>query len=394
MSKSSIVIGNKDKQKESMALSSLIHALIELESYAVARFVEKDNKAPVMVLLAPSIEAGYECLVDVELPFAEDIHSFKFPPLDKVVTVAGKNLIQHRNLPSDELMKAMSDYVDSMDLSKFGTDADGKPAEYAPPHQTYSPVPHRIQQAIRHRAIYPLDELPPPMDVIVKYTAPPKELVERSQSALNAVIKAADVKKVPPKQKGRKRTREYDKPLSGLNIEALLGSSGKRTKISADNAIPEFKQLLATTTDIAEISDAAKQMGEIVQGYIRESVGDMGYGRAVEALRVMREELMDLEEPEVFNEFVRGLKGQILKKELKGERREMWWLIKAHRLGLIDDKMSELSKVTEEKAKEVRRREIEAKMREFADNENSSIQCNRDAVVNHVEELNQRALLI
>jgi ATP-dependent DNA helicase 2 subunit 2 len=386
MSKSSIIVGSKDKQEEIMALSSFIHALLDSESYAIARFVEKDNKAPVMVILAPSIESGYECLVDAELPFAEDIRSFKFPPLDKVVTVAGKNLIQHRNLPSDELVNAMSDYVDSMDLSEFGSDADGKRAEYAAPHQTYSPVIHRIQQAIRQRAIYPLDELPPPLDVTVKYTTPPKALIKQSQLALNAVIKAADVKKVPPKQKGRKRTREYDKPLSGLNIDLLLGSSGKRTKISADNAVPEFKQLLATTTDIAQIRDAAKQMGEIVQGYIKESVGDTGYGRAVEALRVMREELMDLEEPEMFNDFARDLKRKILSKELKGERREMWWLIKAHRLGLIDDQMSELSKVTEQKAKEVRLLEIDAE-RELANYENSSIRCNRNDVVKHVQKL-------
>lgn len=108
-----------------MALSSLIHALYELDSYAVARFVEKDGKDPKLILLAPSIEADYECLVDIELPFAEDVRHYRFPPLDRVVTVAGKNLIQHRNLPSDELMQAMSDYVDTMDLSTFGKDDEG-----------------------------------------------------------------------------------------------------------------------------------------------------------------------------------------------------------------------------------------------------------------------------
>jgi ATP-dependent DNA helicase 2 subunit 2 len=62
---------------------------------------------------------------------------------------------------------------------------------------------------------------------------------------------------------------------------------------------------------------------------------------------------MDLEEPEIFNEFVEGLKGRILKRELNGNRTEMWYLIKNRKLGLIDDRMSELSNVTEGKAKEV-----------------------------------------
>jgi ATP-dependent DNA helicase 2 subunit 2 len=108
-----------------MALSSLIHALHELESFAVARLVPKDEKPPVLVLLAPSIEPEYECLLDVELPFAEDVRSYKFPPLDRVVTVSGKTLKVHRNLPGGDLNKAMSDYVDRMDLSSFGEDDDG-----------------------------------------------------------------------------------------------------------------------------------------------------------------------------------------------------------------------------------------------------------------------------
>lgn len=123
--KSSIIIANKTNDKASMALSSIIHALYELDSYAIARFVAKDGKDPLLLLLVPSIEPDFECLVDIELPFAEDVRHYRFPPLDKVVTVAGKNLLQHRNLPSDELMDAVSKYVDSMDLSKFGRDDEG-----------------------------------------------------------------------------------------------------------------------------------------------------------------------------------------------------------------------------------------------------------------------------
>ena len=108
-----------------MALSSLIHALFELESYAVARLVAKTDKEPVIVLLAPSIEVDYECLHDVQLPFTEDIRSYRFPPLDKVLTVSGKEIKEHRNLPTDALSAAMSAYVDRMDLSTFAKDEEG-----------------------------------------------------------------------------------------------------------------------------------------------------------------------------------------------------------------------------------------------------------------------------
>lgn len=125
MSVSSIIIAQKTNNKAIMALSSLIWALSELESYAIARLVPKADKPPVLLIVAPSIENDYECLLDVQLPFVEDVRSYKFPPLDKVVTVSGKIITAHRNLPTEKLSSAISDYVDSMDLSTFGKDDEG-----------------------------------------------------------------------------------------------------------------------------------------------------------------------------------------------------------------------------------------------------------------------------
>ncbi|KAL9101014.1 MAG: hypothetical protein Q9163_003680 [Psora crenata] len=125
MSVSCVIIAQKTNTKAIVALSSLVHALFELESYAVARLVTKTDKEPVIILLAPSIEVDYECLLDVQLPFAEDVRSYKFPPLDRVITVSGKTITEHRNLPSDALTKAMSSYVDRMDLSHASKDDEG-----------------------------------------------------------------------------------------------------------------------------------------------------------------------------------------------------------------------------------------------------------------------------
>ena len=138
MSRTNVIVAQRNNEKASMAFSSLIHALYELEIYAVARLVTKVNVKPLILLLAPSIEqlggetdaasngGGFECLTDVELPFAEDLRQYKFPPLDRVQTVSGKTLTtEHRNLPDGRLRKAMSDYVDQMNLDEFGQDEDG-----------------------------------------------------------------------------------------------------------------------------------------------------------------------------------------------------------------------------------------------------------------------------
>lgn len=116
LSPTNIIIAQRANDTASLALSSFIHALFELGCYAVARLAVKENKPPVMVLLAPSIEPDYECLHEVQLPFAEDVRTYRFPPLDKVITVSGKVITEHRNLPNDDLLNAMSKYVDSMEL--------------------------------------------------------------------------------------------------------------------------------------------------------------------------------------------------------------------------------------------------------------------------------------
>ena len=337
-----------------MALSSLIHALFELDSYAVARLVPKADKEPFITLLAPSIEGDYECLLDIQLPFAEDVRSYKFPPLDRVITVSGKEIREHRNLPNDALKAAMSDYVDRMDLSDFGKDDEGNPAEYMSMTDTYSPALHRIDQAVRWRAVHPSEPVPPPYEILTRYSNPPEELVARAKRKLEKLIAAADVKKVPPKAQSRKRNRNEIKPLSGLDVGALLSSSNKsnkKIKITRENPIPEFRQALDTAESEDAIRDAARQFSKIIETQIKDSFGDIAYDKAVEELGTMRTEMIEMEEPEVYNEFVRSLKGKLLGEELGGDRREMWYAIRKSRLGLIGKGSSDKSRVDEDEAK-------------------------------------------
>ncbi|KFY63939.1 hypothetical protein V496_03567 [Pseudogymnoascus sp. VKM F-4515 (FW-2607)] len=350
MGESCVTVAARSNDKARLALSSLVHALAELESYAVARIVLKDGKDPQLVLLTPSIEPELECLIDVPLPFAEDVRLYRFPPLDRVITLSGQTMTKHRNLPTDELTNAMSAYVDAMDISTFGKDDEGNPVEYMAIEDTYSPVLHRINQAIRRRAVQPDEPVQPPPEVLMKYSKPPADLVKASATELEALIKAADVKKVPPKAKGR-RAKEAIKPLSGLNIDALL-SREERSEISSENAIPEYKQRLGAAVDITTIESASKEMEGIIRSLIEHSLGDSGYGRAIANLGVMRDELASLEMPEVYNSFIRRLKEDLLKEKLGGDRRELWWEVKKARLGLVDKRKTEVSTVSEEEATE------------------------------------------
>lgn len=126
MSKTCTIIAQKTNDLAAMALSSFIHTLYELDTCAIARLVTKQDKPPVVLALAPLIEPDFECLIDVELPFAEDYRQHRFPPLDRIPTISGKVLTEHRLLPNEDLQEAMSAYVKGMDLSEADTDEDGK----------------------------------------------------------------------------------------------------------------------------------------------------------------------------------------------------------------------------------------------------------------------------
>jgi len=349
MSTCNVIIAQKTNDKAILALSSFIHGLFEKDCYAVARLVAKNNKPPLIVLLAPSIEPDYECLLEVQLPFAEDVRSYRFPPLDKVVTVSGKTVTEHRNLPDDDLLYAMSRYVDSMEI--VSNNENGVPLDTIPLDEMYSPVIHRIGLAIRRRAIHPSESLPSPSSKLMQASQPSEEVQARARKHLERLEKVADVKKVPPKTKGRKRNHQADKPLSGLDVDGLLHHE-KRTKISPNNTIPEFKQALVGTDNIEGVSDSVNQMGAIIEDQIRNSLGDANYDRVVEELGVMKDELVAYEEPGLYNDFLRRLKKKILQNELAGDRRELWWLIRRSNVGLIDKSVSELSNVTEQEARE------------------------------------------
>lgn len=338
-----ILVARKLDSKAAFALSSLVHALFELGSCAIARFVKKDMSEPQLTLLSPLVTGEIECLIENDLPFAEDIRQYRFPPLDKIVTVSGKTLTSHRNLPNDELLSAMDQFVDNLSLmngeERFAMD------------DTFSPLLHTVEGAIKYRAVHPRDPIPPKPEVLLEPSRQPADLQDQSKDALQRLIKAADVKKVPPKAKGRRRYREQEKPLSGLDVASLLKKED-RLKIAPDNAIPEFKQILETTDKEEVVKDAVKQMSAIVQDQIATSFGDNSYDRAAEGLGTMRQELVELEMPELYNNALTQIKKRLLAEELGGNRKEFWWKVRVSRLGLIDKTQSESSDVSKEQASE------------------------------------------
>ncbi|KAI1615978.1 ATP-dependent DNA helicase 2 subunit 2 [Exophiala viscosa] len=335
-----MIVAQKGNDKAAYALSSLVHALFELGSVAVGRLVKKDMSEPILTTLSPLIEEDIECLIENVLPFAEDVRSYRFPPLDKVLTVSGKELTEHRNLPNAMLLKSMSDFVDGMSLVH---DDD----ELMAMDDTFSPALHTIEGAIKDRAVKPDSQagLKKGEEFVEKYAKQPKDLQEQSKENLARLIAAADVKKVPSKAKGRRRYREAEKPISGLNVQELFRKED-RSNISPDNAVAGFKQMMEGEKNMERIKDTMQQMSAIIQEHVRTSYGEANYNRVLEELGLLREEMLGLEEPGLYNDVLRQLKKRLVAKELGGDRAKLGYLIRKHKLSLIDNEASEFSDVS------------------------------------------------
>ena len=59
----------------------------------------------------------------------------------------------------------------------------------------YSPILHRVDQGIRWRAIHPTEPIPPPYEILTKYSKPPADLLASSEKQLKKLTAAAGVKK-------------------------------------------------------------------------------------------------------------------------------------------------------------------------------------------------------
>jgi ATP-dependent DNA helicase 2 subunit 2 len=66
------------------------------------------------------------------MPFKEEIANWSFPSLDRIQTVTGKPVTEHRLLPKKDLLHSMDDFVDSMMLPVYAVEGD---AEEAPAKQ-------------------------------------------------------------------------------------------------------------------------------------------------------------------------------------------------------------------------------------------------------------------
>lgn len=75
------------------------------------------------------------------------------------------------------------------------SNTDRNPAEYASIDETFNPAIHRVNNAVKMRAAYPDKPVPETPASLLRFSAPPEDLIEKVQPRVDSLIELADVKK-------------------------------------------------------------------------------------------------------------------------------------------------------------------------------------------------------
>lgn len=75
------------------------------------------------------------------------------------------------------------------------TKARRNPDEYAALHDLYSPIIHRVNQAVRARAVAPDGNIAAVPEILKKYSEPPEKLIKQARPQIDALKKVAELKK-------------------------------------------------------------------------------------------------------------------------------------------------------------------------------------------------------
>ncbi|KAG6845292.1 hypothetical protein H0H87_011443 [Tephrocybe sp. NHM501043] len=226
------------------ALSSIVKAMNEKNSMAIARWVTKDDMDPKMGVLTPVEWDEVDCLLWAQMPFADDIRKYTFASLDNLVSKKGEILTEHPFIPTQEQREAMNAFVDGMDLMDAGDkDEEGT-------IESYNPSIHRTKQAMFHCAVVSdlvANPLPPPHPELLKFFEPPKRVLKRSREALEECINVFKIKHVPKKVL---KTRKDEHAHAQDEDDNLLLLEGKRPSLHATMSQVQISEPSSSTQHI------------------------------------------------------------------------------------------------------------------------------------------------
>ena len=357
----------QDSDYSRTALSSLVEAMVREEMVAIVRRVYSKNSAPRLAALIP--EDGFSVdgdnirsLVYIELPFAEDLRNYQFPPLWSSSDGDGTKL--GKGDPSDSQLKAVDKLIDSMMLS---TEEENEDDETDPSTDTrLNPFYQHLYKCLTNRALNPAKgrSLPNVDQRIKDIIEAPEKLANASNKPLTNISQLFKLEIVVQKKEKPTGDKAF-KNLPVKTMESGLGSdaagdASKRLKLSDDSVdlalntdsigssgvtevgtttpVEDFEKLLQAGFHINTVSI---QMEKVIINLVKGSFGNQMDAKVITCLDSYRQACIDMKSPTVYNKFVRELKSDLLCGLNK--RQGIWQHIVERSLGLIDRSICNLA---------------------------------------------------
>ncbi|CAB3372389.1 Hypothetical predicted protein [Cloeon dipterum] len=317
----------QNDQASIVAFKALVHTMHQMGRVAVVRRVVMNNGKLTLAALMPRILPDDERLICVELPFANDVTSYKFPRSKPQV--------------SEEQLKAVRDLVQNMNLMDAA--ADGNEAFQA--RSTPNPIKIYANELVIQKHRSPDSPVDPPSKFIVSLLEPPKviakragEMEERLKDVFNiAQVRASSAKfKFPRTPKANTKTMQSEDDIledqsSQDNVNNIAQSEAAQpghVKIVQVGSVTPAEDFLALVQQGVPLIDICQQCQTIILQLAVRAQNDLH--KPLTAVRVMRQACAK-DNPLPYNEWLPQFRNELSERNKLG----LWLLIMDENLGPI-----------------------------------------------------------
>ncbi|XP_058520966.1 X-ray repair cross-complementing protein 5 [Ochotona princeps] len=340
------VFAAKDDEAAAVALSSLIHALDELDMVAIVRYAYDRRSNPQVGVAFPYIKDAYECLVYVQLPFMEDLRQYMFSSL--------KNT---KYTPTEAQLSAVDALIDSMSLVRKDEEEDTI-EDLFPTTKIPNPEFQRYFQCLLHRALHPQEPLPPVQQHILNMLDPPAEVTTKSQTALSKIkalfpltevikqkdqVTAQDIFKDNHEEGHAAKKLKTEEGAVCFSVSSL--AEGRVTSVGSVTPAENFRVILRQRN--ASFEEASHQLINHINQFL-ETNETPYFMKSIDCIKAFREKAIEFSEEQRFNSFLKDLREKVEIKQLN----HFWEIVVQDGITLISKDEACGSSVTAEEAKQ------------------------------------------
>ncbi|XP_018599668.1 X-ray repair cross-complementing protein 5 isoform X1 [Scleropages formosus] len=300
------VFAAKDDEHAAVALSALIRALHELEMVAIVRYAYDRRSNPQVGAAFPCIKEKYECLLYVQLPFAEDLRFFSFPSLEN----------NKKFTASAEQLSAVDSLIDSMMLME---EDGGEPQDIFKVNHIPNPQFQRLFQCLQHRALNPNAPLPAMEPWLQAMLERPQVVTARCRTQLQEVRKRFPLTEVVHKKEqktsadvfGKGNAEEPEAKKSREDEEDEFSVAGIAQGVTAVGSVNPDKDFRAL---VRQKSIPFGQVCQELTCRMEQLLGTKNphyYSKCICSIRAFREESVKVGNAEFFNSYLQSLKRSV-----------------------------------------------------------------------------------